>query len=471
MVNDVKVLLMYKCKYLSDEEKVELQKAIEFSEKAHIYQKRATGEPYVIHPLEVCLILSEYEADLTTLICALLHDVVEDTEVSLSEIEEHFGSQVAYIVDGLTKFEKGVFEKEEYSAVNTEKLLSMAILDIRIAVVKLADRLHNMRTLAIKRIEKKIPYANETLLFFSPLAEKIGLYKMQEELEDLGFSYLNPPRYTLFKKIMNDYTQVYSEIFNQFLHHVHEEDSSEFIVHTNWKKPPLFQLYNLVSEGHNLQELFTIHITTKTTLNCYIVLGTIHSLFEPVPNQFVDKIAIENHPFLKYLETKVKIEDLILRVIIQDEATKTYYEHGVFAKLKENDIQSLSNSLLGTSIHSVKTIAKNSIAFCELISFELFQKEITVFTPKMDVIILPINSNIIDFAYALDPSLANRMSFAKVNSEFQSPQTVLQDMDIIEIHTKNKITVDAKWLHHVQTSKALKEIMGVVNKSKKILNF
>lgn len=464
----MKVALIQKCKYLSEEEKVELQKAIEFSEKAHIYQTRATGEPYIIHPLEVCLILSEYEADLISLICALLHDVVEDTEVSLSEIDMHFGSHVAFIVDGLTKFEKGVLAKEEYSAANTEKLLSMAMVDIRIAVVKLADRLHNMRTLAIKRIEKKIPYANETLLFFSPLAEKIGLYKLQEELEDLGFSYLNPPRHTRFKKILNDYTQVHYELFNQFLHKIQEEDSSKFIVHTDWKKPPLFQLYNLVSEGHNLQELFTIHVTTRTSLNCYTVLGTIHSLFEPVPDQFADQIAIEKHPFLEHLETKVKIDDLILHVIIQDEATKNYYEHGVFGKLKENKKQSLSNSLLGNSIHSVKTIAENSIAFCELISLELFQKEITVFTPKMDVIILPINSNVIDFAYALDPSLANRMSFAKVNNEFQSPQTVLLDMDIVEIHTKNKLTVDTKWLHHVQTSKAVKEIMEVVNKGKSI---
>lgn len=187
MINGVKDKIFQNCDYLSENEIIQLKYAMAFSEKAHNGQTRATGDPYIIHPLEVCLILSEYQSDITTLICALLHNVVEDTEITLTEIEQYFGTPVSFIVDGLTKFEKGKYEKEEYIAINMEKLLSTAMYDIRFAIIKLADRLHNMRTLAIKKIEKKIPYANETLLFFSPLAEKIELYKLQEELEDLGF--------------------------------------------------------------------------------------------------------------------------------------------------------------------------------------------------------------------------------------------------------------------------------------------
>ncbi|MFJ8063946.1 HD domain-containing protein [Psychrobacillus sp. NPDC096426] len=463
MINEMKGMLTKRCKYLSTAEITQLQQAMEFAEQGHSGQTRATGEPYIIHPLEVCLILAEYKADLLSLICALLHDVVEDTAVSLSEIEQHFGKQVAFIVDGLTKFEKGTIEKEEYGAINTEKLLSTAIMDIRVAAIKLADRLHNMRTLAIKRIEKKIPYANETLLFFSPLAEKIGLYRIQEELEDLAFSYLNMPKYKRYKKIMEDYAKNYSTTLHKFIQKVQECDSNNVIIHTECRKPPLFKAYNLISEGHHIPNLFTIHVTTKTALSCYTALGIIHSIFEPIPDQFIDQIAIEQHPFLKYLITKVKINHQIIQVIIHDEKTQSFYKNGVFDNLQETDMQHLSEKLLGNSIHSVKSISNNSIAFCELISFELFQKEITVFTPKMDAIVLPANSNIIDFAYALDPSLASKMAFAKVNGKVQSLQTTLQNMDIVEIHTKNKITANAKWLLHVQTSKAVKEIMKVVD--------
>lgn len=465
MINEVKKVLMQRCNYLSDVEISKLRQAMEFAEQAHSGQTRATGEPYIIHPLEVCLIVSEYQTDLTSLICALLHDVVEDTDVPLSEIEQRFGKQIAFIVDGLTKFEKGTLEKEEYSAINKEKLLSTAIMDIRIAIIKLADRLHNMRTLAIKKVGKKIPYANETLLFFSPLAEKIGLYRLQEELEDLAFSYFNSPRYIQFKKVMEDYTKGYSTTFDKFIQKVNVCDSNNIIIHIDFRTPPLFKSYNLISEGQHLQNLFTIHVTTKTSLSCYTALGIIHSIFEPVPDQFIDQIAIEKHPFLKYLKTKVRINDQIIHIIIQDKESQGFYENGNFDNFQESDMHNLSEKLLGNSIYSVKSIAHNSIAFCELISFELFQKEITVFTPKMDVIKLPPNSNIIDFAYALNPSLASKMTFAKVNGEVQSLQRALQDMDIVEIHTKNKLTANAKWLHYVQTSKAIKEIIDVVEQS------
>nr|WP_259548243.1 HD domain-containing protein [Heyndrickxia oleronia] len=180
MVNALKEGLIKKSNYLVMSEIELLEEAVDFADKAHLGQKRATGEPYITHPIAVCEILLEYNADITSLISALLHDVVEDTHVSITEIEQKFGKQVSNIVEGLTKVEKGKLKKEEYSAINTEKLLSASVKDIRVAVIKIADRLHNMRTLAVKRVEKKVPYANETLIFFSPLAERLGLYKLQK---------------------------------------------------------------------------------------------------------------------------------------------------------------------------------------------------------------------------------------------------------------------------------------------------
>ena len=173
MIDALKEGLLEKSTYLSKSQRNLLEEAINFAEMAHQGQKRATGEPYITHPIAVCAILLDYQADSTSLVSALLHDVVEDTDVSISEIEQRFGKQVSNIVEGLTKVEKGKLTKDEYSAINTEKLLSAAVKDIRVAVVKIADRLHNMRTLAVKKIEKKAPYANETLIFFSPLAERL----------------------------------------------------------------------------------------------------------------------------------------------------------------------------------------------------------------------------------------------------------------------------------------------------------
>ena len=224
MVEELKRRLLENSKYLLEEELLIIADAIQFADMAHRGQKRATGEPYIIHPLEVCYILTEFQADSGSLICALLHDVVEDTAIPLRSIQERFGKEVAFIVEGLTKLEKGELQKEEYSAANMEKLLTSAILDVRIAAVKLADRLHNMRTLEVKNKEKKIPYANETLLYFSPLAEKVGLFKLQEELEELGFRYLNESRYTHFYQLMLEHSTNYQEMFESFTRRLIQKD-------------------------------------------------------------------------------------------------------------------------------------------------------------------------------------------------------------------------------------------------------
>lgn len=462
LIDKLKAEIFQNCEYLTEDEKEQLQHAMVFSESAHFGQKRATGEPYVVHPLEVCLILSEYRADLITLICALLHDVVEDTSVSLLEIKKHFGMQVTFIVDGLTKYEKARYEKEEYAAINMQKLLFTAVQDIRVVIVKLADRLHNMRTLSIKKIEKRIPYANETLLFFSPLAEKVGLFKLQSELEELGFSYLNPHKYFRYKTIINNHIQDNSALFDDLTIGLEEKDTNEEIINIELQKEPIFKSYIKLSEGEDISGLFTIHVITKSTINCYTALGFLHSLFEPLPNQFIDQIATHKIPSNKYLETKIKIKNQAFTVRIYDKYTHYLYGNGILGYLHNTKIRELGELLLGDAIQTVNSMTDSPVAFCELVSSEIFQKEITVFTSEMDSVILPINSNIIDFAYALDFELGNRIDFAKVNGENKSIQTVLQDRDIVEVYTRKDNSVSAKWLTNVKTSKAIKEIMKFV---------
>lgn len=461
MADALKEGLIKKSDYLPRKELELLKVAFDFAEEAHDGQKRATGEPYITHPIAVCEILLAYHADITTLISALLHDVVEDTSVPILEIDRRFGERVAEIVEGLTKVEKGKVRKEEYSAINTEKLLFASVKDIRVAAVKIADRLHNMRTLAVKRVEKKVPYANETLIFFSPLAEKLGLYKLQEELEELGFSYLNPPKFKNIKTLMNNYSNIFTKIYNNCAIEIMKE-GAPFITELKWTKVPLYQSYSLLQEEHDLADLFFINVITKSKMDCYTALGVIHKLYKPSLHQMVDNIAIEISPFLKQINTKVLINNIEVHFIIQSEKDREIYDAGVFGLLRNGltmeEIRALSGDLLGDSIHAVKSITNTPIEFEELISFELLQREMTVFTPKLDVIALPEGSTIIDFAFSLNPQIARKMSNAKVNGEWKPIHTVVHDMDIVEICTTSKEMVSFDWLNYAQTSKAYKAI-------------
>lgn len=467
MIDDLKVRLIQMSDYLSRSDIKLLEKVITFADNAHHGQKRATGEPFITHPVAVCEILLEYKADITSLISALLHDVVEDTDITIREIQLKFGKQVATIVEGLTKVEKGLLEKEEYSAINTEKLLTASIIDIRVAVIKIADRLHNMRTLSIKKVEKKIPYANETIIFFAPLAERLGLYRIQEELEALSFSYLNPPKSNTVQKLINKYAAKFADLFLKCSAEIQRVGGS-LIIGLDWGKEPLYRSYCLLLEEHALSDLFSIKVITNSPLNCYTALGIIHNLYTPIENQLMDNIAIAKSPFLKQLKTKVHIDNIEVNFIIQSEYDKKLNDTGVFALLKDDltssEITTLSRDLLGDAIHTVKSISNSSIEFYDLIAFELLQRVITVYTPKMDVVSLPRGSTIIDFAFTLNPQLAKCMSAALVNGKLKPIHHVLNDMEIVEILSINKEMVRADWLVHAQTSKAIKAINDLLNK-------
>lgn len=457
MVSKIKEELLSKTAYLTSHEKECLIKALQYAEAAHFGQKRATGEPYIIHPITVCGILAHYNADITTLISALLHDVVEDTNISLVEIEEQFGPNVSFIVDGLTKVVKGTFMKDEYSAINTEKLLSTAAADIRVAIIKLADRLHNMRTLSVKRIEKKVPYANETIIFFSPLAEKLGLYHIQEELEELAFQYLNPPKYADGSKLLSNFSNLFQAIFNNASEKLISSTNNLIKIDLNWNREPIYKSYSILQDGHSLSEFYHIEIITDSTLNCYTVLGLLHGLFPPIEGKFQDFIAIKKGYFSKQLNTTVLIDDMEVNFHI-----KPQNEPGIFSLLKKRlsseEMRLLSTELLKDSIKSVQAVSNNPIEFHDLITYELLHKEMTIFTPKMDVILLPEGATVIDFAFSLNPELAKKMSYVKINGETKSITTALNNMDIVEIIALKRNTVHADWLNHAQTSKAMKTI-------------
>lgn len=449
--------LLDKTSHLTKEEKNTLHRAFDFAAHAHTSQMRATGEPYITHPIAVCEILLSYQADITTLVSALLHDVVEDTPVTIKEIHQFFGTTVGSIVEGLTKIEKGKHAKEEYSAINTEKLLSASAQDCRVAVIKLADRLHNMRTLAVKRIEKKVSYANETAVFFAPLAEKLGLYKLQEELEDISFQYLNPRKYAIVQKLMDNYELIFQASFGEITN-----NRTPLIVDVVWKRLPIYKSYSLLQEDIHLSELFTIHIITNSTIDCYTTLGEIHAIYSPADQLMQDGIAVTMSPFQKYLTTKVTIHNTDVKVCIGTTKTRELQECGVFALMKEMPVKQVSEMLFATSIQEAKETTDTPVEWGEVVAHELFGREINIFTPRMDMVTLPEGATIVDFAFALDPSRAKRMRVAKVNGDIVALDTHLSNMDIVELQLEEQESVKAEWVNYVKTAKAMREISVIL---------
>jgi GTP pyrophosphokinase len=457
VINELKETLLKKANYLQNKEINQLENAIEFSIEAHEGQKRKSGEPYVTHPLTVCEILADNKADIVTLISGLLHDVVEDTEITSQQICDNFGEEVAFIVDGLTKMKKNPsIHKEEYEAINFEKLLVASEKDIRVAIVKIADRLHNMRTLAVKKVEKRVPYSNETLIFFAPLSERLGLFKIQQEIEELGFHYLHPKTYSNVKKKVENYFQIFQEAFNQFKNKLEKESSIPCKVY--WQQQPVYKVYSLLQEGHPFSNIFSIKVITKQRLDCYSMLGMVHQLFPARENEFEDYIAIEKNVFSKYLKTMVDIEGIEVTIHIQSEELEARSLEGIFHDIKACSLMGISSKILRDSIQAAKTLTDNPIEFYDLISYELFQKEMTIYTPKMDVISLPEGSTAIDFAFSLKPEIAKKMSHVKVNGNQEPVHIELKDLDIVEIISGDELTVNTIWLNNAITARAIKEI-------------
>lgn len=356
--------------YLGQSDLISLEKAFEFASRAHDGQKRATGEPYLTHPVAVCSILMEEQADLPTLMSALLHDVVEDTDVTIDEVEKQFGQEVSRIVDGLTKVERGLMSKEEHHATNMQKLLSAAADDVRVAVVKIADRLHNMRTLDVKPVEKQIPYANEALIFFAPLAGKLGLRKMRAELEEISFPFLNPVRCSEVVGAVESYSARFDRVFQQVGEKVGGTVTFEGM------REPLYQSYSLLQDDVEVSDLYSIRITTDSVLNCYSVMGSVHQVFKPVADSFIDHLALPVSPFNQKLQTKVWVGNDMVRIILQTREGKALSDQGVLALLREEkssmSIQRLSHECLGGDIHNATEIAEDVFEFEAVVSHSLF---------------------------------------------------------------------------------------------------
>lgn len=448
--------------YIKSKESLDaIEEAYELADKAHAAQVRATGEPYIIHPLAVAYILAELEMDAQGVIAALLHDVVEDTDYTLNDIEMLFGKEVAFLVDGVTKLSQFHYkDKEDQQLENFRKMFLAMAKDIRVVVIKLADRLHNMRTLGVFRKEKQQRIAKETLEIYAPLAHRLGIYNIKWELEDLCFHYLHPEEYYDLVRQMKQKRRAREEIVNDTMRVLHEEIEKAGIKATITGRPKHFySIYKKMKRDNKdlsqIYDLYAVRVIVDTIPQCYAILGIAHSLWKPLPNRFKDYIAVPKPNMYQSLHTTV-IGTKGQPVEIQIRTWEMHHisEYGVAAHWRYKEGRQSGSKDFDAKISWLRRILEwqdtsNPKEFMNALKLDVFSDEVFVFTPKGDVINLPKGSIPIDFAYRIHTEVGNRCVGAKVNNKIVPLDTKLKNGDIVSIITSKTGKPRYDWINMV----------------------
>jgi GTP pyrophosphokinase len=448
-----------------------LRRAYIYSAKAHKDQVRASGEPYLIHPLSVAAILADMKMDVATVSTGLLHDVVEDTLASTDDISELFGEEVANLVDGVTKISNlGKKSKEEAQAENLRKMILAMTDDIRVVLVKLADRLHNMRTLEYLRPEKRKRIAEETLEVYAPIAHRLGMSKVRSELEDLSFRYLEPEEYKRLKEEVESRrasTEAFIEEVKATIAQRLTEEGVDF-VRIEGRIKRLYSIYlKLKRQKISLDKVYdlaAIRIITKEEKDCYFALGVMHKYWKPFHDRIKDFIAMPRENGYRSLHTSVVGEEgYHFEVQIRTEEMHRIAEEGIAAhwKYKEGRGKDTSED---DAMKWLRKMAEwqqdvsDARDFVDSFKLDLFPKEVLAFTPKGKVIQLPRNATPIDFAYAIHTQVGDQCVGAKVNGKIVPLKYQIQNGDVVEIMTTPGHKPSRDWLNFVATSKARSKI-------------
>ena len=458
-------------KYNPEEEEI-VRKAYEVAEKAHSHQTRESGEPYIIHPLNVCMNLTRFKADGSSLCAGLLHDVVEDTEYTLEDIKEMFNEDIAFLVDGVTKISNLHYNtKDEATNANIRRLINSLNDDVRIIIIKLCDRLHNMRTLEFKAPEKRIRSANETLNIFVPLAYFIGAFKLKCELEDICLSYLDQEAYNTLKEkeayIAKDYENCI-KLAEEEVTNTLKEHGIKFTFRT--KILNVYHLYQKLNKGYKLNDIHDL-VNFKLILDekedPYRVLGLIHKLYTPMNNKFKDYIACPKTNMYRSLHTTVfgpdnhLLQFQIKTTTMDDINTiglaaywKYFKEEG---KTKMQHELKLNYQFFNT-LRDLNDGIDSDKDFIERVKQEIFSNNIYVYTLRGDVIELPNGATVIDFAYKIHTDIGNHLYKAYINGKEVKITHKLNNKDRIMLLQKEDITPTPTWLNHVVTSSAKRKI-------------
>jgi RelA/SpoT family (p)ppGpp synthetase len=473
--------------YLKPDEVKEVYRAYLFSAEAHEGQKRLSGEPYIHHPLSVAYILAEMQMDAQTLCAAILHDVIEDTAISKEKLAVEFGEEIAELVDGVSKINQIQFEtREQAQAANFRKMLFAMNRDIRVIIVKLADRLHNMRTIKVMKLQSQRRIARETLEIYAPIAGRLGMNKMRMLLEELSFGTLYPLRYKILAQRLNklrlkrkEHTRsICTAIAAQLAEHhviaeVHESISYPYSLYHAMLEKKGANSTDRVKSFHKSTKSFPIQIIVDRLDNCYRALGIVHSLYKPVTNGFADYIAIPKTNGYQSLHTVLmgprgtRIEVQIRTTAMQKLAESGIVAHGLY-KLDSEAAGQLELSGCAVRQHTsqwlrdlldMPKITNDSLEFLEQVKLNLFPEEVYVFTPKGDIIQLPKGATAIDFAYAIHRDVGNHCIAVKINQQYVSLATSLASGQTVEVVTSLWARPNPSWLNFAVSARARSHIL------------
>jgi RelA/SpoT family (p)ppGpp synthetase len=458
--------------YLKPADLSRLEEAYHFSDAAHQGQLRKSGEPYISHPVAVAEILSHWQLDAQTLCAALLHDVVEDTEVSTDDISRRFGKPVADLVDGVSKLDRIEFQsQQDAQAENFRKMLLAMARDVRVMLIKLADRLHNMRTLDAVAPVKRRRVARETLEIYAPIANRLGLDGLYRELQELGFQHIHPLRYRVLAKAVKGARGNRREVVDKILEAIKQRlGEAQLESSVTGREKHIYSIYKKMIEKKlsftEVLDIYGFRVVVRDVPACYVALGALHSLYKPVPGKFKDYIAIPKlngyqslhtaliGPYGVPVEVQIRTRDMH-RVADTGVASHWLYKDEESGTLSE--VQSRTHKWL-QSLIEIQDASGDSAEFLEHVKVDLFPAEVYVFTPKGKIMALPRGATAVDFAYAVHTDIGNRCVAAKVNYELVPLRTELKNGDRVEVVTAAHAHPNPAWLSYVRTGKARSQI-------------
>jgi guanosine-3',5'-bis(diphosphate) 3'-pyrophosphohydrolase len=466
--------LIDKLGYLGKAEVKLIREAYKFADEAHLGQFRASGQPYITHPLAVAGLVADWKLDAQAIMAALMHDTIEDRGVTKASLIERFGAPTAELVDGLTKLDKLHFStREEGQAESFRKMLLAMARDVRIILIKLADRLHNMRTMAAMQPDKRHRIARETLEIYAPIAHRLGLNQIYRELQELSFEYLHPLRHAAIEKALQRARGWRRDIVARVQQEVEQAfAAAKLKVQVSGREKTVYSIYRKMREKHSsfaqVNDIFGFRIVVAQLYDCYHALGVLHQLYKPVPGRFKDFIAIPKANGYQSLHTTlVSPLGTAVEFQIRTESMHAVAEAGIAAhwmyKLKDGkasapDEAQRLGALWLKSLIDIQDETRDANEFLEHVKIDLFPEAVYVFTPKSKILALPRGATPVDFAYAIHSDVGDHTVAAKINGEPVALRTELKSGDVVEVVTAPNARPNPGWLNFVRTGRARSKI-------------
>ncbi len=471
-MNDMKDFLKSIPHKFSREDSALLERALAFARDAHTGQKRKSGEDYATHPLEAAIILGKIFPDTTTIVATLLHDIPEDTKVTLEEVEKKFGKEIASLVDGVTKLGHVRLRnsKDEFYVENLRKMFIATSEDVRVMLIKLADRLHNMRTIKFVPADKQVRIATETLEIYAPIAGRLGIGAWKDELEDLAFRVAHPKDYEKVEKTLEEELKSHDRNIKEMQKQLGQILRMEGIKFqdVSGRVKRVYSLFHKLEKYDGditkIYDLIAFRIITKSTADCYATLGILHKHFQPVPGRVKDFIGTPKPNGYQSLHTSVfdkfgKVFEIQIRTDLMDEeAERGIAAHWFYAEQGKADNLHRQSSWI-KELRAWQDEAVNAEEYLESLKLDFFRNRIFVLTPKGDVKDLPMGATVIDFAFSVHSDLGYYMMGAKINGKIARIKDELKKGDVVEIHkSKKPVTISRDWLSSARTSHARSQI-------------